>query len=573
MYPDVEVVVSDKAVVVKNPVAQIQGNIETLQRQVGSLSNIQQIIRQVCDQLYLRKDGVEDLSKSPTRFLGKVTGEKFRQGQIGGRDWGIYRDENGNAILEADKIVARQGILVNELVVSEATYVGGLQINSAASMNITVVEETEDGYVCFFDQKQGSVTNKFVVDDIVLCQKFDVDQTVVKFYKARVIAVSEDSVTLSKTEINGTGIPDVDDAIIQYGNYSDKTRQYVIVRDVIGGGYERMLMGLDSVESDGVEYYFAGKSADSTARWFVGGAEQYAEYKDGQLTIKGNLYVTGGDKPVNEQIADLDFIKNAFGDATQGLILGSAIIVGYNNDQGNFIPMAGLSGVFDKETENGGAAAWYGGTPEDAKSVIFMDGTGYFADGLFKWDRANGVNLGNDAIKINYDGSVEFGGDIKIGGTGEETLDSLLTAVATLFDYWSLDQDGNLVTDKQVVIKNNAIIHGDTASGGEAGDPSEIAGTVKAVKVGEEVYDDVSNGVLDMTEAFESLQGSADKHYEHVQSFASDIWTIDHNLNKNPSVTVVDSAGTVVYGEVNYPSKMRVVIQFMAAFSGRAYLN
>ena len=159
LYPDVEVVVSDKVHTVKNPVAQIQGNIETLQRQMGSLSNIQQIIRQVCDQLYLRKDGVEDLSKSPTRFLGKVTGEKFRQGQIGGKDWGIYRDENGNAIFEADKLVARQGILVSDLVVNEATYVGGLQINSAAAMKVTAVEETEGGYICYFDQQQGSVTN------------------------------------------------------------------------------------------------------------------------------------------------------------------------------------------------------------------------------------------------------------------------------------------------------------------------------------------------------------------------------------------------------------------------------
>lgn len=268
-----------------------------------------------------------------------------------------------------------------------------------------------------------------------------------------------------------------------------------------------------------------------------------------------------------------DTIKSADGNTWLDLLKG---VLHLNN-------MAGVSGVKSEEKGDQSIAAWFGGLMKDieldddkenaARSVIRHDGTGYFADGLFKWDRANGVNLGNDAIKINYDGSVEFGGDIKIGGTGEETLDSLLTAVATLFDYWSLDQDGNLVTDKQVVIKNNAIIHGDTASGGEAGDPSEIAGTVKAVKVGEEVYDDVSNGVLDMTEAFESLQGSADKHYEHVQSFASDIWTIDHNLNKNPSVTVVDSAGTVVYGEVNYPSKMRVVIQFMAAFSGRAYLN
>lgn len=479
LHPDIEIVVSDKVASVKNPVAQIQSNIESIQRQVGSLSNIQQIIRQVCDKLYLRKDGFSDISKSPTRFLGKISGENFRPGQIGGRDWGIYRDENGNAILEADKFVARQGILVNELIVSEATYVGGLQINSAASMNITVVEETGDGYVCFFDQKQGTVTNKFVVDDVVLCQRFDADQTVVKFYKARVTAVSEDSVTLSKTEVNGTGIPAVDDAIIQYGNYSDKTRQYVIVRDVIGGGYERMLLGLDSVESDGIEYYFAGKSADSTARWFVGGTEQFAEYKDGQLTIKGNIFVTGSDKNISEQLAQIDFIREAFGENAQGLVLGTAIIVGYTDENENFVPMAGLSGVYDKDAENGGPAAWYGGTPDDAKSVIFMDGTGYFADGLFKWDKDKGVNLGNGAIKINYDGSVEFGRDIKIGGTGEETLDSLLTAVATLFDIWKIDKEtGNLVTERNVVIKKNLTVYEDMSSGSD-GDPSTNTGLNK----------------------------------------------------------------------------------------------
>ena len=539
LYPDVEVVVSDKVATVKNPVAQIQGNIETLQRQMGSLSNIQQIIRQVCDQLYLRKDGVEDLSKSPTKFLGKVTGEKFRQGQIGGRDWGIYRDENGNAILEADKLVARQGILVNELIVSEATYVGGLQINSAASMNITVVEETEDDYVCFFDQKQGTVTNKFVVDDVVLCQRFDADQTVVKFYKARVTAVSEDSVTLSKTEVNGTGIPAVDDAIIQYGNYSDKTRQYVIVRDVIGGGYERMLMGLDSVTSDGVEYYFAGKSADSKARWFVGGTEQYAEYKDGQLTIKGNLYVTGGEKTINEQIAELDFIKNAFGDGLQGLILGTAIIVGYNNNQGNFVPMAGLSGVFNKDIENGGPAAWYGGTPEDAKSMIFMDGTGYFADGLFKWDRNKGVDLGDGAIKINYDGSVEFGPNIKISTEGDETLGTILTFMAKINRWFGEDEHG-IYTDLNFRSSKNISSGGAAEEGGDD-DGGETTGEYRM--------------------------------YHHVQADAAKEWRIEHRLGKYPNVRIVDSNKMLCYGDVKYINDSVVTITFGAAEKGDAYCD
>ena len=445
LYPDVEIVVSDKVYTVKNPVAQMQSNIETIQKQVGSLSNIQQIIRQVCDRLYLRKDGVEDLSKSPTRFLGKVTGDKFRQGQIGGRDWGIYRDENGNAILEADKIVARQGILVSDLVINEAEYVGGLQINSAASMKITAVEETEEGYICYFDQQQGSVTNKFRGDDIALCQKFDVEDNEVKYYKRRVVALTETSVTLSKAEASGTGIPAIDDEIIHYGNYTDKTRQFVIIRDVIGGGYERMLMGLDSVASDGVEYYFAGKSADSEARWFVGGTEQYAEYKNGQLTIKGNIFVAGSDNSINEQIAQLDFIRESFGENAQGLVLGTAIIVGYNDADGKFVPMAGLSGVFDEDKDNGGPAAWYGGTPDNAKSIIFMDGTGYFADGLFKWDKVKGVDLGDGAIKINYDGSVEFGPNIKISTEGDETLGTILTEIAKFNSWFELDEEAKMI--------------------------------------------------------------------------------------------------------------------------------
>lgn len=508
LYPDVEVVVSDKVATVKNPVAQIQGNIETLQRQMGNLSNIQQIIRQVCDQLYLRKDGVEDFSKSPTKFLGKVTGEKFRQGQIGGRDWGIYRDENGNAILEADKLVARLGIVVSDLVVNEATYVGGLQINSAASMKIVSVERGGEDYICYFDQKQGSVTNKFKINDVAFCQKFDAEDKEVKSYKARVIAVSEASVTLSSTYIHGEARPAEDDEIIHFGNYTDKTRQFVIIRDVIGGGYERMLMGLDSVNSDGVEYYFAGKSADGKARWFVGDSQQYAKYENGQLTIKGNLFVTGSDESINDQLDQLEFIKNAFGNSAQGLILGTAIIVGYNDDQGNFVPMAGMSGVFDKDSENGGPAAWYGGTPDKAKSVIFMDGTGYFADGLFKWDKETGINLGNGQIRINYDGSIDFGGDIRIGNTGEETLDSLLTIVAGLAEMWKIDDDGNLVTTRQVVIKNSLVVENDMSTGGE-GNVTSVG--ITGVLIDSKEYKDVnSEGLLDLTEAFKNSGVSVD---------------------------------------------------------------
>jgi hypothetical protein len=61
--------------------------------------------------------------------------------------------------------------------------------------------------------------------------------------------------------------------------------------------------------------------------------------------------------------------------------------------------------------------------------------------------------------------------------------------------------------------------------------------------------------------------------YTHTQTSSSATWTITHNLNCFPSVTVVDSAGSVVVGDVVYISANVVSVTFVAAFGGKAYLN
>lgn len=61
--------------------------------------------------------------------------------------------------------------------------------------------------------------------------------------------------------------------------------------------------------------------------------------------------------------------------------------------------------------------------------------------------------------------------------------------------------------------------------------------------------------------------------YTHHQSSSSVKWDITHNLGRFPSVTVVDSAGSTVFGDVTYISDNRLTVTFTAAFSGRAYLN
>jgi hypothetical protein len=59
----------------------------------------------------------------------------------------------------------------------------------------------------------------------------------------------------------------------------------------------------------------------------------------------------------------------------------------------------------------------------------------------------------------------------------------------------------------------------------------------------------------------------------HTQATPSTTWTINHSLGGYPSVSVVDSARTVVFGEVTYQSTTQVVVNFSTAFSGYAYLT
>lgn len=75
-------------------------------------------------------------------------------------------------------------------------------------------------------------------------------------------------------------------------------------------------------------------------------------------------------------------------------------------------------------------------------------------------------------------------------------------------------------------------------------------------------------------EWLESLKGTGgDKHYVHKQETASDTWEVTHGLGKEPAVTVVDSAGTEVIGEVDYINLNKCILRFQAPFSGKAIFN
>lgn len=70
----------------------------------------------------------------------------------------------------------------------------------------------------------------------------------------------------------------------------------------------------------------------------------------------------------------------------------------------------------------------------------------------------------------------------------------------------------------------------------------------------------------------QGVSASVNVFYVHTQAVASAVWTINHNLNGEPTAVVLDSAGTQCEGTFSYPSKNQMVITFTSAFAGTAYV-
>lgn len=81
---------------------------------------------------------------------------------------------------------------------------------------------------------------------------------------------------------------------------------------------------------------------------------------------------------------------------------------------------------------------------------------------------------------------------------------------------------------------------------------------------------DLEKRITDYTDQLSFGSGS---YYRHQQSIASSVWTINHNLARIPSVTIINSAGEEEEGDVQHTDVNNTILTFGAAFSGEAYLN
>lgn len=99
--------------------------------------------------------------------------------------------------------------------------------------------------------------------------------------------------------------------------------------------------------------------------------------------------------------------------------------------------------------------------------------------------------------------------------------------------------------------------------------------TVLAVEGAQITALSVDGVEITVIEASVGVQGprGSDLNYAYTQGVAASIWTVSHGLGKRPSVTVVDSAGDQVEGDVTYLDLNNLSIEFSAPFSGQAFLN
>lgn len=200
------------------------------------------------------KDATLGISADGSATLKDVVSEAFGSGALGsGFKLGTYGDTN-DSYLEVDRMLVRKTAEFIELVIRELRHVGGEIILTPAAVKCTgvmlcdrngliITNPTQvNRYRCYFrNEADGEVvTNDFVVDDLVRCQTFNIQEGTTsgaknRYYWRRCVGVGKNYIDLSATDRDvDSDVPQAGDEMVQLGNYSDATRQSAIILSAYG---------------------------------------------------------------------------------------------------------------------------------------------------------------------------------------------------------------------------------------------------------------------------------------------------------------------------------------------------
>lgn len=244
IIPEYEITLQDKKTV---------GTLDRIQNQIsnlaangtgGSLLNTEQIVsilKAEGSKHFLSK-AKEDKAQKLIKFLGGLEVGEYSEGTLGSGAAILIRE--GNSYGEVDYLNVRKKATFSNITIQELKHVGGEVILSPAAMVCSRVEESENGWKCYFNTEDSDgrkVYQEFKTNDLARCQTFNLSPKGVDdlagnhYYWRKVISVGDDYIELSKTECDAqSDAPQVGDNIAQLGNTSDKERQAAIILSAFG---------------------------------------------------------------------------------------------------------------------------------------------------------------------------------------------------------------------------------------------------------------------------------------------------------------------------------------------------
>lgn len=431
------------------------------------------------------------------RSKGKVASDigfeagNFSSGVSGGM-LGIDKTD-GSSFAEVDDMRVRRKAYFETLTTMEATTLAGKHyLTPGGSIKCVGVEEVKNtggdvtAYRCWFlSEQSGEKTDtKIIEGDQCISEMFNAktgtaNKVTNHRYWRLVTGVSNDAHTddagnhygyidLSATDCEpDSDIPQEGDVLAQFGNRTDVSRQGAIVLSAVDFDAPaiKMLAGIGSGDTAAEHYSLDGK--DITAQGY--------DHTKGHAYMKvyGDTYIGAKDKSTyfnfdqDTKSLDIKAVVNILGGSTiEGeLTLSSLIRVGYKQDGVLFKTMAGMNGAWIPELGGRTIAAWYGGPMADlfdkngnrlnlaagsyAASLDRMDGSGYKANGNFRWKADGTVNIGDETygITLGSDGRIVLGNgiSINIGGNAQGLGESIasVTELANKLSHLFIPYLGN----------------------------------------------------------------------------------------------------------------------------------
>ena len=367
-------------------------------------------------------DGELNASKVYTK---EITSPLYGGDETIGVGFKLKEDENGESTLTIDNVKVRKKLQANEFIIKQIQFQGGVVIQSAAAMECSKVETYFTHIRCYFNTKNGTISNQFKKNDLARCQRVGYAP---KYYWRKVVGLGSDYIDLSIMQglyEEGSDMPSEGDIIVQMGNTNDPNRQSAIEMSTVGDNSPSFVMysGIN-------DFSLVGKNTTGIVYNKETNEPQMYSYGSmffGDRNLESNFITyqqkEGDDKKKLYINADVTFGSGSSGlsNLSEYQELKQSISNISVSGGDNLAPLvkaqkAGFS--FSKYTHNGDDNFWVFTTPvifaesnngtKDIFGLTYDENTRYTISGLFQCLTNNDGEDG-DALEIVYtDNTTEY---------------------------------------------------------------------------------------------------------------------------------------------------------------------